>query len=137
MQQVWLQEQFLGVDILLVAFSIQKAHAATIEVNMTNYSEDLTKKCFNDKHRYHHMMNIFSTHLPTCRPMPAKHDNLSEDGAPSTVYLKNCVLLLTVLLRRNMLLRNALLIDNFTKRFQTAVFTIVNQIINQFRFDRQ
>ena len=38
----------------------------------------------------------------------------------------NCVLLLTVFLRRNMLVANALLVDNFTKRYQTTVFTIVN-----------
>ena len=58
--------------------------------------------------------------------MPAKRGNLSKQGAPNRVYIGNCVLLLTVFLRRNMLVANALLVDNFTKRYQTTVFTIVN-----------
>lgn len=53
--------------------------------------------------------------------MPAKRGNLSKQGAPNRVYMGNCVLLLTVFLRRNMLVANALLIDNFTKRYQTSV----------------
>ena len=81
--------------------------------------------------------HFFNFHLPTCHPMPAKHGNLSKDGTPNTVYMKSCVLLLTLILRRNMSLKNVLLIDNFTKHYQTPVLTIVNQKINQFRCDRQ
>lgn len=36
-----------------------------------------------------------------------------------------------------MLLRNVLLINNFTRRYQRAVLAIVNQKINQFKFDQK